>query len=120
LSELYEDGVCPPKHNGAKITAIGEAPSHCEVGTCDCPRGIHPFEGFVGPAGKIMDIGLMIGGLSRSNINVTNICKRKLIHNNFKLLYDRIKIGRKVVVTESDELKRWKDLLKRSIVPTLY
>lgn len=99
MDNVFISNRVEPTHRGAQVTALGEAPGKCEVGQCDCPRGLHPIgEGFVGESKRILNLGLISGGLSRETVNLSNVFKQLpksislISEDDKKKAYEELKI----------------------------
>ena len=121
---------------GSKIMFVGEAPGACEVRECDCKivgdAGFaHPWEGFVGKAGRVWEKTLALAGLTRAQVSLDNVVKRApddgFDAEHFRMSFWRFdsvpvpckdgKPSKRVrrVIEPSEELLAWYDDLKRDI-----
>lgn len=95
---------CPPTWRpGARIAICGEAPGEHEV---------EEKEGFVGAAGRLLGKILGASGLSREDVSLTNVVKRRPPGSNFRqAFYEQVPGGKKSALRPTQELLRWTAVL---------
>lgn len=111
--------LCEPTFRGSRVAFIGEAPGGCEVGECNHiltgPSRQHSLEGFVGPAGRVLDRILFSGGLTREDVDLNNVVKERPPENDFGFFYESVKEGKRKVTRPSDRLKYWIERLGKEL-----